>query len=143
MIVELKNNLDPAVQAFFKTVFDQQYLETFGQPNDKSQNGPLVFTISEEGQLVAAMSCERAYDAIKINDLAVKTELQQSGLGSRLLEQLKEYASDNGVTQLILTTRSYQAKDFYIKHGFQVFGELDQMPFPGVTTYYMVFFVAT
>lgn len=143
MIVELKNNLDPAVQAFFKTVFDQQYLETFGQPNDKSQNGPLVFTISEEGQLVAAMSCERAYDAIKINDLAVKTELQQSGLGSRLLEQLKEYASDNGVTQLILTTRSYQAKDFYIKHGFQVFGQLDQMPLPGVTTYYMVFFVAT
>lgn len=117
MIVELKNNLDPAVQAFFKTVFDQQY--------------------------VAAMSCERAYDAIKINDLAVKTELQQSGLGRRLLNQLKESASANGITQPILTTRSYQAKDFYIKHGFQVFGELDQMPFPGVTTYYMVFFVAT
>lgn len=138
MTVECMRELDPAVQAFLKTVFDQQYLETFGQPNDRSQNGPLVFTISEEGQLVAAMSCERAYDAIKINDLAVKTELQQSGFGSRLLDQLKEYASDNGVTQLILTTRSYQAKDFYLKHGFQVFGELDQMPFPGVKTYYMV-----
>lgn len=42
---------------------------------------------------------------------------------------------------ILLETRSYQAKDFYLKHGFEVYGELTDMPFAGVTTYYMAYHV--
>lgn len=125
--------------AFFDNVFGEQFLTTFGHVSDKSANGPLSFVIHEGDELVAAAACERLYQALKIKDLAVKTTLQGTGLGSRLMADIKQYAGQEGILWIVLTTRSYQAKDFYLKHGFAVYGQLTDMPFAGVTTYYMAY----
>lgn len=127
---------------FFDQVFAEQFMAAFGYTNDKSKNGPLTFTIEEEEEIQAAASCDRLYQALKIKDLAVKTNLQGQRLGSRLMKQIKDYACKEGILWLILTTRSYQAKGFYLKHGFEVYGELEDMPFAGVTTYYMAYRVS-
>lgn len=124
---------------FFDQVFADQFVAAFGHTNDKSKNGPLTFTIEEGEEIQAAASCDRLYQALKINDLAVQTSLQDQGLGSRLMEQIKDYARKEEMVWLLLTTRSYQAKGFYLKHGFEVYGELADMPFTGVTTYYMAY----
>lgn len=122
---------------FFEEVFDDQFMMTFGRPDDKSTNGSLMFTVQEGDELVAAATCKRLYQTIKISDLAVKTSRQKTGLGSQLIRNIKDYAKEEGILWLILTTRSYQAKGFYLKHGFEVYGQLTDMPFTGVTTYYM------
>lgn len=88
---------------------------------------------------MAAASCQRLYETLKISDLAVKSQYQSKGLGRCLLKEIKNFAKKSGLKTIVLTTRSYQAKDFYLKQDFQVYGSLDDLPFKGVKTYYMAY----
>ena len=58
-------------------------------------------------------------------------------VGSQLLEAIETYARQRAIIQLTLTTKSYQALGFYQKKGFDIFGELADMPMRGVTKYYL------
>ena len=39
---------------------------------------------------------------------------------------------------ITLTTKAYQALGFYLKQGYEVFGELEDVPMIGTTKYYLV-----
>jgi hypothetical protein len=41
------------------------------------------------------------------------------------------------VKTLTLTTKAYQALGFYLKQGYEVFGELADVPMMGTTKYYL------
>ena len=123
---------------FFAAVFSQQYKDVFGRQNSQEKAGAFVLSI-EEGQILAALSYQLLYQTIKVSDLAVLPSHQKQGLGTWLLKALKAEAEKHQVLNLILTTRSYQAKDFYLKQGFAVFGMLKDVPFASVDTYYMVY----
>ena len=125
---------------FFAAVFSQQYKDVFGRQNSQEKAEAFVLSI-EEGQILAALSYQLLYQTIKISDLAVLTSHQKQGLGTWLLKALKAEAEKHQVLNLILTTRSYQAKDFYLKQGFAVFGMLKDVPFASVDTYYMVYHI--
>ncbi len=58
-------------------------------------------------------------------------------VGSQLLGAIETYARQRAIIQLTLTTKSYQALGFYQKKGFDIFGELADMPMRGVTKYYL------
>ncbi|MFC3928390.1 GNAT family N-acetyltransferase [Streptococcus caprae] len=124
--------------SFFKTVFDRQFEEVFETERTSASKDSFTFVLSQGQEIVAAAACQRLYETLKINDLAVDPNLQKQGLGSLMLDHIKDYAVKEKIHTLILTTRSYQAKDFYLKNGFDQFGYLENMPFTGVGTYYMV-----
>lgn len=50
------------------------------------------------------------------------------GLGSQLLKHVECEAKKLGGRLVHLDTFSFQAKDFYLKHGYEVFGILDDCP---------------
>lgn len=59
-------------------------------------------------------------------DLAfVKESNRHKGLGSMLLRKCEEFAVKNGVFNARANTGSFQAPQFYLKNGFEIFAKLD------------------
>ena len=65
-----------------------------------------------------------------INLLIVKEELRGRGYGHQLLTMAEEEARKMGAKNAYLDTFTFQAPEFYKKHGYHVFGELKDFP-PG------------
>jgi GNAT superfamily N-acetyltransferase len=76
------------------------------------------------------------WSCLYIDVLWVKEEYRKEGLGSKLLNEVEKNAGEKGCHIIHLDTFDFQAKDFYIKHGYEVFGTLDECP-QGHKRYYM------
>ena len=57
-------------------------------------------------------------------------------MGSLLLERVEKEAQAMGVSLSHLDTFDFQAKDFYLKHGYEIFGVLENCP-PGHNRFYL------
>lgn len=127
--------------SFFKAVFDHQYLEVFGQDRASVDSKKEDFTllISQNQEILAAVQCSSLYETLKVHNFGVAPSCQGQGLGRELMDEIKAYAEKEGIYNLVLTTRSYQARDFYLKQGFEEFGYLADMPFKSVGTSYMIY----
>ncbi len=91
----------------------------------------------ESGKVIAGCVAEvNQWNALHIDALWVSEDYQRRGLGSRLLKEVECAAAENGCTLVHLSTFDFQAKDFYIKHGFEVFGTLENCP-EGHCRYYL------
>ena len=53
---------------------------------------------------------------------------RQQGLGSRLLAQAEREASERSCEAVHLDTMDFQALPFYQRHGYTIFGVLDDLP---------------
>jgi len=84
------------------------------------------------GGLIGATYC----DWLHIDLLFVIEELRGHGYGHRLLEIAEDGARKRGAKNVYLDTFSFQAPDFYKKHGYQIFGELKDFP-PGHQRYFL------
>ena len=76
------------------------------------------------------------WDWLSIDLIWVKEELRGRGYGHRLLTLIEDAARQRGARHVHLDTFSFQAPDFYKRHGYRVFGELQDFP-PGHTRYYL------
>ena len=65
------------------------------------------------------------WNCLYIDVLWVKEGFRQEGYGSVLLNEAEKIAKEKGCKLVHLDTFDFQAKDFYIKHGYDVFGVLD------------------
>lgn len=91
----------------------------------------------ENGEVIAGCVAEvNQWNALHIDALWVSGEYQGRGFGSRLLKEVETIAKENGCTLSHLSTFDFQAKDFYIKHGYEVFGVLENSP-EGHCRYYL------
>jgi ribosomal protein S18 acetylase RimI-like enzyme len=71
-----------------------------------------------------------------IEHLWVRGEDRHRGIGSMLLGAVEREARNRRCEQLGLTTHSFQAPDFYRRHGFKVAGEL--AGYPAGHSYYLM-----
>ena len=76
------------------------------------------------------MIAETYWDWLYVDLLWVKDKLRGRGFGHRLLTLAEDEARQRGAKNAYLDTFSFQAPDFYERHGYQVFGELPEFP-PG------------
>jgi GNAT superfamily N-acetyltransferase len=91
---------------------------------------------NDEGKVLAGIvSCMYWYDLF-IELLWVDKSLQGRGLGSKLLNHVITLAKEKGCGVVHLDTFDAQAPDFYKKHGFEIFGVLDN-PESGHKRYFM------
>lgn len=124
---------------FIKRVFDEQYEAYFGPDMlEKLEPRDDYLTWEEEGRLIALLHAQQVLGNIHIKALVVDKEHQKKGLGASLLAELEEKAKKAGVSSITLSTKSYQAKDFYIKQGYEIYASLEDVPQKGVTKYHFI-----
>jgi GNAT superfamily N-acetyltransferase len=68
------------------------------------------------------------WDWLHVDLMWVKEELRGRGFGHLLLTYAEDEARKRGARNAYLDTFSFQAPDFYQKHGYQVFGVLQDFP---------------
>lgn len=76
------------------------------------------------------------WHCLYIDVLWVSKDHRKSGLGSILIQKVEEEAKKKGCYLMHLSTFDWQAKDFYLKHGFEVCGEIKDNP-KGHSQYFM------
>ena len=125
-------------QDFIKQVFKEQYETSFGPDTlEKLEPKDYYLTREEEVNLIAVLHAQQVLENIHIKALVVDREHQKKGLGASLLAELEEKAGEAGVSSITLSTKSYQAKDFYVKQGYEIYASLEGVPQRGVTKYHL------
>jgi ribosomal protein S18 acetylase RimI-like enzyme len=67
---------------------------------------------------------------LHVDFIWVAEPLRGRGYGSQLMDAAERYAIERGAFASTLETHSFQAPGFYMKRGYEVFGQLDDYP-PG------------
>jgi GNAT superfamily N-acetyltransferase len=89
-----------------------------------------------QGELVGGMLGTTNWTWLHVALVWVAADHRHAGLGSRLLVELERAAIQRGCTRAHLDTFSYQARPFYERHGYRVFGTLEDYP-PGHRRFFM------
>ena len=90
----------------------------------------------EEGNIVGGAYGELWGASVHIAAMWVAEEHRGKGYGSALLTSVEEYAAKHAHLLSYLETTSFQARPFYERLGYTVFGEL-----PGIATGCTLFFL--
>lgn len=77
------------------------------------------------GGILAKMYC---WNVIYIDALWINENYRGFGLGEKLLFEIENIAKKEKCYLIHLDTFDFQAKNFYIKNGYEVFGVLDNCP---------------
>ena len=126
-------------QDFVKRIFNEQYEKTFGSTLlEKLEARDYFFKREENGNLIALLHAQQVLENIHIKALVVEPDYQKQGLGASLLAELEEKAMAEGVSSITLSTKSYQAKDFYLKQGYEIYASLADIPQKGITKYHFI-----
>ena len=97
----------------------------------------LNFTIKNGDEVIAGLCADVSiWKILYLSVFFVEENDRHQGLGAILLNKVEEKAKQLCATLSHLDTFDWQAKDFYIKHGYEVFGVLDDCP-KGQKRYYM------
>lgn len=97
-----------------------------------------IHYVIKENEGVIAGICGNTYTwkIFYLQLLFVNEAHRNRNLATLLLRRVEEEAKALGVTLVHTDTYDFQAKDFYIKHGYEVFGVLDDCP-QGHKRYYL------
>ncbi len=97
--------------------------------NDK--HGPLehwkyvgFYAHDDEGNLIGGVQGNFEWDWLHISHLWVKES--GKGLGKKLMKEIEAYAKENKKTGIFLDTFAFQAKPFYEKIGYKIFGTIEK-----------------
>jgi GNAT superfamily N-acetyltransferase len=87
------------------------------------------FTIAArnaDGRLIGGLTAMVSYETLYIDDLWIEDEARGQDLGTRLIQLAEDEGRRRGASLVWLDTMSWQARPFYEKLGYAVFGELEQ-----------------
>jgi GNAT superfamily N-acetyltransferase len=96
-------------------------------PQDPTWN--VLLTIEDDaGELMAGLYGHVSYTWLFVEVVWVAEQLRRQGCGTRLLKRAEEHAREHGCYGVWLDTFSFQARGFYEKQGYTLFGELPNYP---------------
>lgn len=87
-----------------------------------------VFLRDESGNIVAGAAGHTWGETCELRQVWVAASARGRGLGRGLMAEVEAEAVRRGCRQLVLSTHSFQAPEFYRKLGFDVMSELADYP---------------
>ena len=103
-----------------------------GPSNEK----PVKLVARDNGGIVGGLIGHTRWSWLYVAKLWVDERARGRGVGTKLLNAAEEIARSRGCTDASLDTFEYQARPFYEKLGYQLFGTLDGYP-PGYRQFYL------
>jgi GNAT superfamily N-acetyltransferase len=98
---------------------------------------PLNYCLKDKGKIIAGINADMyMWNLFYISILFVEKDYRHQKLGSFLLNKVESEAKALGAKLAHTDTFDFQAREFYIKHGFEIFGILDDCP-EGHKRYYL------
>jgi GNAT superfamily N-acetyltransferase len=110
------------------------YNDEAGPPTEPQPVAILVH--DENGTPVGGLYGRSFYDWLFVEWLAIPREMRGRDVGTALMRRAEDLARERGCLGLYLDTFSFQARGFYEKLGYTVFGTLDDHP-RGGARYFM------
>jgi GNAT superfamily N-acetyltransferase len=86
----------------------------------------------ERGDLVGGVSGFTWGTCAGLGMVWVREDSRQAGWGSRLLAAAESEAVHRGCTQMVLSSFTFQAPDFYRRHGYVETGRTEGLPVAGM-----------
>ena len=108
----------------------------YSQAGASDGRGLACFVRNEQGQIIAGISGYTWAGMAEIEFLWVDDSLRGQGVGSRLLNAVEHEARQRGCALIITSTYSFQAPEFYQRHGYEVVGKIEECP-PGHQNYWL------
>ncbi|HEX6289449.1 MAG TPA: GNAT family N-acetyltransferase [Herpetosiphonaceae bacterium] len=123
--ITLEESPDPA-----DTEALRQSLDAFNEAHVGPTNWRpfAVFVRDANSTIVGGLSGGTYWGWLYVEIFWLDERLRGQGYGSRLLAMAEHEAMERGCTYAHLDTMSFQALPFYERHGYSVFGVLDDMP---------------
>ena len=87
-----------------------------------------AFATDEAGTVVGGAVGRTWGKCCELLQIWVAAELRSHGVGSRLLQEFEAHARTRGCSTFYLTTLSYQAPEFYRRHGYAVLAQIAGYP---------------
>lgn len=97
---------------------------------------PLVLAARDGEDIVGGLTGFTGWTWLHVDLLWVADEYRGKGLGRRLLRAAEQEAHLRGARQAYLDTFDFQARPFYEREGYTLFGTLDGYP-PGHSRFFM------
>lgn len=134
-MIEMKRVGMETLDSMVEKVFAEQDIDHFGSIVETKKEKIAIGAYLDK-KLVGGIVADKEYQTIRVSLLVITQDARGLSIGSKLLQEIETIAKEKGIIHITLTTRSYQAVDFYKKNGYTVFATLEDMPIEGVTKYY-------
>lgn len=95
-----------------------------------------VFARDAAGKVVGGIRANAFWGYLNIELLWLDDSARGFGLGTRLMRSAEQFALGHGFRQARVETTSFQARPFYEKLGYRVYGELRDFP-EGHVSYFL------
>ncbi len=87
-----------------------------------------VLLNNDEGRTIGGLWGQTSLRWLYVEFLIVPESLRAHDYGSALMDEAERIARERGCANSWLTTFTFQARSFYEKRGYELFGELDHSP---------------
>jgi ribosomal protein S18 acetylase RimI-like enzyme len=136
--MKYKTTIDPPKEsiALIDRGLHEFNLAILGEEIISDYSRVLVTAKNEIGEVIGGIHGEMYWDWLHIDTLWVDEDSRGAGIGSELLRQIEHEAKSKSICGSHTETTDFQALDFYLKNGYEVFGELEGKP-EGTTWYFI------
>lgn len=131
--IDFEPFVDEGVRQFIVSGVDNHNIAVTGLPG----YFPVCFVLrSEAGDVMGGVIGQIWGGWLQVTYLWVSELARGKGWGDRLMDAAEDYARRRGCGGATLETHSFQARPFYEKRGYVVFGTLDGYP-PGHAKHFL------
>ena len=103
---------------------------------DKNPKELGIYLRNKQGNVIAGLMGETHGNWLTIEFLWVNEDLRGQSVGSQILEKAESIAKERGCNFVFLDTFSFQAPEFYKKHGYQEAFILEAYPLTGKRVFF-------
>lgn len=120
-----------------ESIFQELLKYNLERIEDKNPKDLGIYLEDETGKKLGGLIGDTHGNWLSINFLWVSEELRGQNIGSRILNQAEETAKKRGCKYVFLDTFSFQAPEFYKKHGYKEVFKLEEYPLTGKRYYFI------